>query len=151
MPHADTNTLARLVRRKHDCLAQLLALGREQQALVVDGDLNELLRVLAAKQRWLAVLQEAQQQLAPFRDQAPGDRQWANEADRQQCAHLLQRCEAMLGEIVAQEKQSENILERRRDETSTRLQGMHVAETARSAYSHSGADHGGQLDLSSEG
>jgi hypothetical protein len=56
----------------------------------------------------------------------------------------------MLGEIVAQEKQSETILERRRDETSSRLQGMRVADKARSAYVAGGVDHGCQLDLSSE-
>lgn len=150
MQYADTKTLARLVLRKHDSLTHLLELGREQQQLVVDGDLNELLRVLAAKQRWLAVLQETQQQLVPFRDQVPAERQWTSEAERQQCGHLLKRCEAMLGEIVAQEKQSETILERRRDETSSRLQGMHVADKARSAYVADGFDHGCQLDLSSE-
>ena len=151
MAHADTDTLARLVRRKHDCLAQLLDLGREQQALVNDGDLNDLLRVLAAKQRWLAVLQETQRELVPFRDQVPAERRWASEAERQQCAHLLKRCEAMLGEIVAQEKQSEMVLQQRRDDASARLQGMHTADKARTAYVTNGAEPIRQLDLSSEG
>ena len=45
----------------------------------------------------------------------------------------------MLREIIAQEKQSEAVLSRRRDEAAARLQGMHAAGQARGAYTAAGA------------
>ncbi|HEY5312807.1 MAG TPA: hypothetical protein VIK18_09815, partial [Pirellulales bacterium] len=58
MAFVETHLLAELLGRKHDCLAQLYELGGQQLALVESGDITQLLKVLAAKQRLLARLQE---------------------------------------------------------------------------------------------
>jgi hypothetical protein len=61
----------------------------------------------------------------------------------------LARCEALLAEIVSQEKQSERDLLRRRDEAAQRLQGVHSAAQARSAYAASAQPASAGLDMTS--
>lgn len=148
----ETQRLAELIGRKHDCLMQLRDLGREQDGLIDDGEMTGLLQLLAVKQRLLESLQQVERQLDPYRDQDPEARQWTSQAERDRCAHMLVRCEALLKEIVNQEKQSEAQLRVRRDETAARLQNISLAHEARGAYINALGDPGpGQLDLSCEG
>jgi hypothetical protein len=146
----DTDQLADLVRRKHDCLARLHELGRSQVNLVAAGELNELLLVLSGKQQLLEHLQMIERQLDPFRDQAPELRRWRSSEHREQCAALIESCEALLAEIVEQERRSETQLCLRRDETAARLQGAHLASRARGAYANSTSGDAVQLDFYSE-
>lgn len=145
----DTLALARLLAEKHECLLHLQALGREQIALVDEGDLSELLGVIGQKQRWLEQLQQTERALDPFRGQTPASRRWRSEDDRQRCAELIASSESLYAEIIAREKESEQRLVRRRDEAAERLSGAHFAAASRSAYA---ADHvrRSQFDLTSE-
>ena len=149
MPALETDSLAELIERKYACLVQLRAVGRRQLDSVLEGGMTELLDVLAAKQRVLADLQRLERALDPFRGQDPQQRRWRSPEQRQACAAQLGQCESLLREIMAQEKESERELIRRRDEAAARLQGVHVASQARGAYvgPHQPA---GQLDLMSE-
>jgi len=110
----------------------------------------ELLDVLAAKQRSISELQRIQRELEPFRDQAPEGRRWRTPGDRQECAEKVRRCEALLAEIMGQEKRSMDELILRRDDAATRLQGVHRASQARGAYTTGPDPAAGQLDLLSE-
>ena len=47
--------------------------------------------------------------------------------DRRRCAAELGQCEQILAEIIEQEKQSEHVLVKRRDEVVVQLQGVHMA------------------------
>ena len=149
MTNFETDVLAQLIRRKHECLRQLLEMGGKQVELVRSGSMTELLDVLSAKQRVLDRLVQIEGALAPFRDQDPEGRQWRSSDERRECAEKLDQCESMLAGIVAQEKQSEHELTRRRDEAATRLQGAHLAGQARGAYTALPGAEIRQLDLSS--
>jgi hypothetical protein len=146
----ETEKLAELIRRKHDCLTQLHAMGARQMELVQEGSMAELLDVLSAKQRSIDELQRLQKALDPFRGQAPEGRQWRTPEDRQQCAETIQRCEVLLGEIIQQEKRSTDELVRRRDEAAARLQEVHRASHVRGAYTAQADPNAGQLNLLSE-
>jgi len=146
----DTELLADLIERKRACLVQLRDMGKKQLEVVVDGSMTELLDVLAAKQRVLGELQRVELALAPFRGQDPDQRTWHSPQRRQQCAGGLRQCEALLREIVQREKQSEQALVERRDETAARLQGVHAASQARGAYVAQPGQLPSQLDLMSE-
>ena len=150
MSTLQTHLLADLIGRKHECLNQLLELGRQQFALVDQGEITQLLKVLAAKQQLLGRLQQIEHELDPFRDQRPEDRQWASPAAREKCAELIQRTQTLFGQIMVQEKQSEQRLIQRRDEAATRLQGAHSASFARGAYAAVPQQQGSYLDLSTE-
>ncbi len=145
----DTDLLSDWIRRKHNCLLHLRDLGRRQLELVRDGGMSELLDVLAAKQQLLVELQRVERGLDPFRGQDPDARPWRSPEDRRRCAEQLARCEALLAEIVSQEKESERDLLRRRDEAAQRLQGVHTAAQARSAYAGAVQSASSGLDMTS--
>lgn len=150
MTRLDTEVLSALIDKKHECLVCLRDMGRRQYELVHEGSITGVLDVLSAKQDVLVRLQSIERALDPFRHDDPEARQWSAPERRQLCAQQLQRCEELLGEILAQERQSEQELIRRRDETAEQLQGMHTAGHARGAYIRAAARTSHHLDLSSE-
>ena len=151
MTASETDLLARLIRRKLDCLMQLRDLSEKQLELVQSDRITDLLDLLSAKQRHLFELQRIQRTLDPFRGQDPDARQWRTPETRQTCAQQLQQCETLLGQIMTREKHSERELTRRRDEVAARLQGVHLASQARGAYTTQSPPDISQLDLLSEG
>jgi hypothetical protein len=148
MPSYETDDLAELARKKLDCLTRLRDMGRKQFELVRSGDMGELLDVLAAKQRVLWQLQRVERAMDRFRDQDPDQRQWRSCEQRTLCRVILDQCERLLGEIMSEEKQSEQELLRRRDQAAACLQGSHLAGRARGAYLAEASSSEPQLDLS---
>jgi hypothetical protein len=150
MPSLDTTILRQLVRARRACLERLRDMGRRQLEYVDAGQVTSLLDVLTAKQRPLQELQQVERALDPFRGQDPEARRWSSPEDRARCAADLQACEQLLQEIIAQEKHSEAVLVRRRDETAVKLQGVHLASQARGAYLNPPPPGVSHIDLLSE-
>lgn len=145
----ETEVLSELVQHKHDLLEQLRELSRRQAALVGSEDLEKLLNVLSMKQRLLDSLQQVEVRLHPFREQDPDRRQWNSPQDRERCRRVAERCEAILGEIILVERQSESELIARRDAAAARLQGLHQTTQAARAY-RANDPTSVRLDLSSD-
>ncbi len=150
MPTFETDVLAELIRDKHECLVQLREMGRRQFELIDQRDMTALLDVLTAKQRALEKLQRIERALDPFRGQDPDRRRWRTAEDRRLCTEQLQQCERLLAEIISQEKCSEGVLLRRRDEAAGRLQSAHLAGRARQAYTAQPHGRVKQIDLFSD-
>ncbi len=146
----ETDLLVELIGKKLGILEQLRDLSRRQSDLISDGDIQRLLAVLSAKQTLLAELQKIQKRLEPYRKQDPDTRTWRSPDDRERCRQLAERCEALLGEIMLVEKQSESEMARRRDDAIARLQGAHSSAQATRAYVNSPGPRNSTLDLSSE-
>ena len=150
MATPDPCLLAELIRAKRACLVTLRDLGRKQIELISGGNMTGLLDLLAAKQPALGRLRRIEQALEPFRGQDPDSRRWPSPEDRRRSAEDVAECEALLAEILNQEKQAEAELVRRRDETALRLDGAHLAGRARGAYCQSTPAAARQLDLLSD-
>lgn len=146
----DTDILAALIQRKHECLVQLCTLGRRQWEAIQESDMTKLMEVLAVKQRVLHELQRMERLMSPYRDQDPEGRQWSSPALRERCSCYLTECKDMLQEIVLQEQQSEQEMIRRRDEAAVRLEGLHQAQHASTAYTALPSESVNRLDLSSD-
>ena len=146
----ETDLLADLIARKHACLARLRQIGQVQIELARQGEITRLLDLLSTKQKAMAELQRIERALSPFRGQDPGARRWRTPEARSRCARQLTQCEALLEEIVDQEKRSESEMVRRRDEAAARLQGVHAARQARGAYTATSGPEGSRLDLLSD-
>jgi len=146
----NTELLAKLIDAKHHCLGQLLDLGRRQYELIEHGRMNALLDLLVTKGNTLEQLQKIERALDPCREQPPAPDQWPTKELRQACNERLRQCEAILGEIIQQERRSEATLIDRRDEVGRQLEGAHHAGLARAAYTHLPTQTVGQLDLSSD-
>ncbi|MHB8955770.1 MAG: hypothetical protein ACYC4U_22555 [Pirellulaceae bacterium] len=147
----DTDRLVEMIGKKLAIIEQLRDLSRRQSDLIADGDIQRLLSVLSAKQTLLAELQKVQQRLEPFRKQDPDSRRWRTPQDRHRCRTLVERCEALLGEIMLIEKQSESEMTQRRDAALSRLQKSHSSAEATRAYIRSPVPLRGSLDVSSDG
>lgn len=150
MTHLPTDQLAELMDRKLACLSQLREIGRRQAALIADGDLTELLRLLAAKQHLIGALQGVERALVPFRDEQPEARQWRSAEARARCARKASLCRQLLAEIVEQEKAGEARLAQRRDDVAQQLNQVHSARRARGAYCAESAPAAHLLDIASE-
>ena len=146
----DTNILAALIQKKHECLVQLCELGQRQWEVIQESDITKLLDVLSVKQRVLLELQRMQRLMAPYRNQTPEERCWSSPELRERCARQLRECEELLQKIVRQEKQSEQEMIRRRDEAAARLEGFHQTRHASAAYTALPSDSVSHLDLSSD-
>lgn len=151
-----TANLQALIRQKLDVVRVLAELAKQQVAFVESGEMTRLLTLLAGKQTMLTQLQTIEDQLNPYRGQPPQTRQWPSAAERQECLDNVARCEAILAEIIQQEKLAEAVMVRRRDQLATQLQGAQTAGEATAAYVATGystapaSTHSG-LDLSCEG
>ena len=145
-----TDLLADLIGKKLAVLEQLRDLSRRQSDLICDDDIQRLLSLLSAKQTLLNELQKIQKQLEPFRQQDPETRRWRSPADRERCRQVAERSEALLGEIMLVEKQSEAELARRRDDAVARLRGVNSSAAATRAYISAPLPRRSTLDLSSE-
>ncbi len=134
-----TDELAELIANKREVLEQLRQLARHQGDLIAAGELPKLMSVLAAKDALLRQLLDLEQQLNPFRQEDPEQRVWRDSEARRRCQLVAARCDSLLSELMLLEKQGEQDLCRRRDETAQQLQGMHAAGEARQAYgAHAG-------------
>jgi hypothetical protein len=150
MAEMNTDRLAELIGKKHACLLQLRDFGRRQDELVDGEDVALLLKLLASKQHLISNLQNIEQDLAPFREQDPERRPWRCAEDRSRCAHVAAECQQLLGEIVQQEKASEDRLKKRRDEVKARLTIAQAAAQVRGAYRPEMARSSAVLDIASE-
>lgn len=150
MAFLETQLLTDLLLRKHDCLVKLFELSGQQLGLVASGDIMQLLKVLGLKQQRLAQLQQLDGELEPFRGQQPSERQWASDHDRARSAEIIERSESLFREILAREREAEQLLGQRRDEAAARLDQANAATQVRASYSASFARPAGRLDLSSE-
>lgn len=129
-----TETLAVLIRQKHQILVQLRDIGRRQADLVAGGDISAVLKLLASKQQLIAGLQTLELELRPYYAQNPDTRQWHSPAARAACAQLAADCNALLAEILTLEKRGAEQMDARRNEVAQQLQHVHAAAHVRGAY-----------------
>lgn len=146
MPQA-TVLLTERMEQKLALLVQLRDLGLHQAALIGAGDMTQLLKLLAAKQRLLAALQSLERELDRFRSDDPEARVWTSLEHRRRCAETAAACEELLRTIVEQERQSESQMRLRREEAAVQLQGAHYVAEVHHAYLAEPLPASSQLDL----
>jgi len=129
-----TERLAKLVEDKRACLGQLRSLGGRQQELIEDGDMTQLLTLLSTKQRFIALLQSLERDLAPFRSEDPDARVWSSPQARARCAEEAAQCGKLLDEVVDQERKNESLMHQRRHAVADRLHQVHAQARASGAY-----------------
>lgn len=134
MAEHTTERLADLIGKRHRCLLQLRDLGSKQAELIETGEMGPLLRLIAAKNQIIVALQAVEQELAPFDQQDPDQRDWSSAAARQDCAEQAASCQQLLAEIMQMERDNEQRMTERRDQVALQLQAVQSASAARGAY-----------------
>ncbi|MDX1947341.1 MAG: hypothetical protein SFU86_18210 [Pirellulaceae bacterium] len=130
----ETDRLADLVTARLQMLELLAQLAGRQLSLVRDGQMSDLMKLLAAKQTVLNQLQQVEKLLDPFRQQDPERRVWRSDADRRRCQAAATRCDELLTATMDLERQGEAHMLIRRDAAASALAGMHAAAAASAAY-----------------
>lgn len=133
-PATTTEELARLVGQKRRLLERLVQLGRGQGELVESGRTQDLLKLLAEKQRFIDALQTVEAGLAAFRDEDPDRRVWPSPKHRAACQADSEACNRMLAEVLAAEERHEERMAARRDDVNTQLRQAQHAHAASTAY-----------------
>ncbi|MCA9100753.1 MAG: hypothetical protein R3C10_16840 [Pirellulales bacterium] len=149
MDTSQTDQLAERIAAKHECLRQLVELGRAQFELIEANDLARLLRLLAAKQVLIGRLEAVSKSLEPFRGQDPEARVWRTAELRECAARQLRECDEFFALVSQQEQQSEARLRTKRDDAGSRLRTIHSADHTRTAYGTSESRSRHELDLAS--
>ena len=109
-------------------------LGRKQADLISAGDMNALLRLIAAKNQLMVALQSIETQLAPFHAEDPDSRQWESPEKRAASGVLAAECNQLLEEVMVLERDNEEKMTHKRDQVVNQLQVAQAATIARGAY-----------------
>jgi FlgN protein len=153
----DGNELSTLIAIRWAALEELLEISSRQIEVIRSGHMNELMRILSAKQQPLARLAEVAQRLRGAIADKPDSRQWASPSARNACRIQQEECEKMHLELLAIEAECETMLQQTRTGIQDELQRLEHSHQAAVSYaqsqargSHPVATSGGRLDLSSD-
>ncbi|PQO26738.1 hypothetical protein C5Y96_19840 [Blastopirellula marina] len=147
----ETDQLVQLIDKKHEVLTQLLTLSQYQLRLAGHSDyIDDLMRVLAAKQTLIERLTYIDRTMDPFRQQNPETRVWRSASERTQCSQKAQQCEVLLTELKEIEQKSTEVVATHRDEISRMLQETHASADSASAYNDMNVPTSRGFDLTAE-
>lgn len=133
----ETDQLVQLIDQKHEVLSQLHTLSQYQLRLAGhDQHINDLMRVLSAKQTLIERLTRIDRQMDPFRQQDPENRAWRSASERQRCSQTARQCEVLLTELKQLEQQSAEVVSSHRDEIARMLRDTHTSSDSVNAYNN---------------
>lgn len=135
MVNSDLHDLLEYLGEEQACYTSLLDLSRQQKQIILGGDVDQLLVTLSQKQKILGKVGEIEQQLAPFKRNW---RQVRSELDGNQKQVLdiaLGTVEELLAELIALEKESEQLLIERRNQCEQELSETARGSQVTNAYS----------------
>jgi len=144
----DTQQLVGLIDQKHEVLRQLHTLSQYQLRLAGnDGYVDELMRVLSAKQTLIAKLTSVDQLLEPFREQDPESRVWISRDVRSRCSQVAAKCSTLLDELKMLEQKSTAAVITHRDELAQQLRQNQFTVDSTNAYQDADRRTSGGFDL----
>ena len=123
-----------LFTTRRDCCRELLDLSRRQKPLIEEDDYRRLLEVLGRKQRLLSSLDDIQTKHPDLKENWRSQKHRIEQVLRDDCDHLLAETEAILAEILQEERDSTNFLAERRDRTQQKLEAISQGSKAHDAY-----------------
>jgi hypothetical protein len=129
-----TEQLATLVSAKRQVLKIVVQLAERQVEMIGAGRIEDLMKLLAAKQTVLAQLQTLERELAPYRDDDPERREWASQAARAACQAEAEEANGLIARSLELERQAETLMIARRDAAGQALSSFQAASDARTAY-----------------
>ncbi|MEX0885455.1 MAG: hypothetical protein WD009_03355 [Phycisphaeraceae bacterium] len=121
--------------KQRDLYRQLQSLGGRQAELIEQGHTEQLLEVLAQRQRYVQRLAAVNAELAVDRERWPELATTLPADERQRINNLLEEVEALLAAIIAQDDRDRAQLALARDEVAGQMRQAAHAGRAVSAYS----------------
>jgi hypothetical protein len=128
------STFNELLRQKEEILRRLVPVSEQQLRIVRQNDLSVLLHLLAVKQRLMNEFESIEKQLQSFQQLPPEERSWENEAEKLSIDSRLERCEAMLEEIIQSDSMSMEELEVQKNNTEKQLKRLRQGSKVFDSY-----------------
>ncbi|WP_419192506.1 flagellar export chaperone FlgN [Kolteria novifilia] len=130
------------------CYTSLLDLSRRQRSIIESGDVDALMNVLQEKQRVLNRVTSIEKKLRPYKENWPRLKQGFDENDRQVVSEALRTVEELLAELIASEKESEDLLRGQRDEVRQELvSSVHGGKVHQAYTGQQGGEEARFLDI----
>ncbi|MEM1446464.1 MAG: flagellar protein FlgN [Planctomycetota bacterium] len=133
-PADDATTLVDLLTRQRDHYRQLKSLSDQQQALVAQGQPEQLLSVLGQRQSHVEALTNLNEQLAPLRPRMSEVAESAPAGVRDSLRQLVDEVQALLETIITQDEQDKQRLTQGREAVRQELGKLSRTPAALSAY-----------------
>ena len=107
---ADSEHLYQLIEQKLKLLERLSVCSGNQMQYVDTENLEALLEVLAAKQRFLFEIEGIDQQITGYHVDDPDDRVWPSQEMRNRCREMVSQCDRLVREVLANDQLAEQQL-----------------------------------------
>ena len=148
----DGKELSEIVALRHEILSELLELGTLQKDAVASGHMNQLMQLLAKKQRPLQTLSELSTKLSAAIGDSAENRLWDAPSQRDACRQQHDQAEQLLIQVMQLESECEAMLSERRTTIEEDIHRTDGARMANQSYTQSGSqpERGVSLDLSSQ-
>jgi len=126
--------LLTVLETRRDHFRKLLELSRQQIELIAADNYTQLLETLGNKQRSLGHLDELTKQFPNLKQQCQLLRGTGDAVFRDDCEHVLAETEAILAELLKEERESTHRLTERRDNTKQQLHALSQGTEVHTAY-----------------
>lgn len=134
MTKADFHNLLEYFGQEQACYTSLLDLSRRQRDVIEGGDVDSLLSLLARKQQVLLDVSRIEEKLQPYKRTWKQVRESIGASGRQKLDLALSTVEELLAELIALERESEQVLAQKRDETERELAATVRGRAVNQAY-----------------
>lgn len=130
----DVQTLIELLQQQKTLYGSLQTLSGRQQAIIEQGDTEQLLAVLSERQVLVDQLTKINKQVAPLRGRMSEISAAAPESHRKSLRALVDDVQAMLQAIIDRDEQDRRVLEASKASVGQQLKKIKTAPAAMNAY-----------------
>lgn len=135
--HDQTGDVLSLLIEQRDLYAQLAGLAEQQRRMVTGEQAEQLLAILAERQKIVNRLGGLGDRLRPYQQDWPAVRSRMSEAEAQQVDTLLAQANALLSGIIEKDEADVRTLAARKTSTGSTICGLSQRRQAGSAYAAS--------------
>jgi len=127
-------SFSELIRREEELLQRMLLISQRQLEIVDLGNATILIEHLGLRERLWHEFELLEQQLTPHKGIPPEQRVWKNAEERHLTESTLNRCKALLEEIMVNDQLSIEKTAARRDDVAEQLRRIQRTGTVAPAY-----------------
>lgn len=148
-----TKLMLELLEKRLGIIEQLSELARRQLEIIRSGDVVVLLEMLGRKQQAIGELEMTERELAPYREDVPEERIWADEKSRQRAEAVIEYSKELLKYVMEIDAIGERELSEQKDITEAKLKKLEQGSNVHAAYSNAAPPplkgNSGRFDLKS--
>ena len=127
-------SFSELIRREEEFLKRLLVVSQRQLELAQAGSGTILNQLLERRERLWNEFEQLEEQLAPHKRVPPEQRIWKSPEERQLTESALNRCKALLEEIMANDQISLEKVEKHKNKAEQDFRRVQLTKPAATKY-----------------